>query len=449
VNLSITKLFHFTLSCPLNLPYCLGSLDLRPPVAEVMALPGGSLLMHQELPLVPTVTVDVWLPAGAVRDPVAALGTAHMVEHMIFRGSERLLPQDFDHLIECHGGESRAATSLEYAHYQITVAAEYFETAWAALADLLAAATFAPREWEWERSVILEELSQAIADPDWVIYQALMEASFESHPYARSVLGDSRAIAATTAAELRQFHRAHYDPSSWTIVVVGAVSRERAIAALTEVLSQGTHGSCPLPEIAPPLPARGVRRDELFHPMGQSSTLMLGWVTPGVADLRASLGLELLSVILGEGRTSRLVSRLREERRWVQDIGSGVMPHRHGGIFVLRAELEQQYVAIAEQQILEEIWRLHGGKITEEERLRAVRSLYHSFLFGMESPGQLAEFLGYYGMLGWHHLCCHWPDAYRQELESITTDELQALSRRYLSLESYTALSLQPSPYSP
>ncbi|NJK34044.1 MAG: insulinase family protein [Oscillatoriales cyanobacterium SM2_2_1] len=433
----------------MNLPSCVNSRAFHPSTADIISLPYGAALIHQELPLVPTVTVDVWLPAGAVRDPQTVLGAAHMVEHMIFRGSERLRPQDFDRLIERHGGQSGAATSLEYAHYQFTVATEHFEPSWAALAELLTAATFAPAEWDLERPVILEELSQAIADPDWVLYQGLMETAFSDHPYARSVLGDSASVQQTSAAELRQFHRTHYSPHQWTVVVVGAVSRERAIAALTEGVPRCSRYSCP-PMLQPAsCPVQGVRRDEICHPVSQTSTLMMGWITPGATNLRAILGLELLSVILGEGRSSRLVSRLREERQWVHDIGSGFLPHQYAGVFVLRAELELRYGAIAEQQILEELWRLHGGLILEHERQRAVRSLYHRFLFGMESPAQLAEFLGYYGMLGCHHLCRHWPNAYRQEMESITVDELQSLARRYLPLESYTVISLQPSPYFP
>ncbi|MEM8810421.1 MAG: pitrilysin family protein, partial [Cyanobacteria bacterium P01_G01_bin.38] len=186
--------------------------------ANVVRLDNGLTLIHQEIVTTPVVVADVWVKAGAIREPAEWAGMAHFLEHMVFKGTDQLLPGVFDQEIERRGGFTNAATSHDYAHFFITLAADALPDALPYLAELLLRASIPADEFVRERYVVLEEIRQAYDDPDWLGFQALAELLYPDHPYGRPVLGTPDILNQRSPEEMRCFHQAHYQPENMTVV---------------------------------------------------------------------------------------------------------------------------------------------------------------------------------------------------------------------------------------
>jgi len=385
------------------------------------------------------VTVDVWAKAGAIAEPDAWSGMAHFLEHMIFKGTDQMPPGYFDYVIESHGGVTNAATSHDYAHFFINTTAAHLPETLPCLAELLLHAAIPDDEFDRERDVVLEEIRQAQDDPDWLGFQALSELVFQTHPYGRSVLGTPNHLLRLLPEEMRAFHRAHYQPQNLTVVLVGNVPRDATLGLLETVFSEFER-SQPVPkatiEAEPPL--IGIRRNHLELPRLELARLMLGWVGPGVDRLSDAYGLDLLSVLLAGGRTSRLVRELREERQLVQDIGSSFSLQRDSSLFTITAWLEPQYLGQVEALIGDRLSQLGNSLVATDELQRIQRQLCNDFAFSTETSSQLAGLYGYYGTIAQSELSVVYPE----RIMAMQPEILQALANQYLSAYRYGAVVL-------
>lgn len=394
----------------------------------------GLTVVHQYVPHSPVVVTDVWVKAGAIAEPDEWSGMAHFLEHAIFKGTDRLAPGDFDRAIESCGGLTNAATSYDYAHFFITTAAPYFGETLPLLAELLLHAAIPDDEFHRERDVVLEEILQSRDDPDDVLFEATLQAAYQQHPYRRPVLGTEASLRGRSPAEMRCFHRFHYQPQNLTVAIVGGVCELEALDRV-ESCFQNFHPVAPYPTVRIPSepPLDRVRRQVLRFPRLELARLNLTWIGAGVDRLEDAYALDVLSVILAAGRASRLVRELREQRQWVQGIGSYFSLQRDSSLFTVSAWLEPDFLQAVEQAVLHGIHQLHEEPIREDELQRAQRQLCNDFAFSTETPAQLAGLYGYYQTLSRADLAT----AYPQQVRALTPETLRQVARQYLSLDRY------------
>jgi predicted Zn-dependent peptidase len=409
--------------------------------AAVFKLDNGLTCIHQYLPATPVVVADVWLGAGATREPEAWSGMAHFLEHMIFKGTEALPPRVFDQKIENQGGMTNAATSHDYAHFFLTTAAPYLEDTLPYLAELLLNAAIPEDEFIREREVVLEEIRSCYDDPDWIGFQALSESVYQHHPYGRSVLGTELELMQHSPEAMRCFHRAHYQPENMTVVIVGGIAQEPALELVSQSFQQFSEPSdFPLVEaIKQPLLA-GIRRQELYLPRLEQARLMMAWTGPGIEQYRSAYGLDVLSVLLAEGRSSRLVRTLREDRQLVQAVSSNFSLQRESSLFTISTWLEPQYLERVEALICAHLEELQNTPISPGELSRCQRLLCNDYAFSTEAPNQLAGLYGYYNTLAEAHIAISYPE----HIQSFDAEELQQLAQQYLSPYSYAVTVLKP-----
>lgn len=409
--------------------------------ASVFKLDSGLTVIHHYLPAIPVAVVDVWVKAGAIAEPDEWSGMAHFLEHMIFKGTAQIAPGIFDQAIENRGGVTNAATSHDYAHYFITTASEHLEETFPYLAELLLNAAIPDQEFDRERDVVLEEIRQAYDNPDWVGFQALVESVYQRHPYGRSVLGTEEKLLQFSPEAMRCFHRAHYQPENMTVVIVGDIAQNRAL----ELIERTFHPFPKRPdyrqfeaEAEPPMTE--IRRQELRLPRLEQARLMLAWTGPGISQLQDAYGLDLLSVLLAEGRTSRLVRELREERNLVQAVGSGYSLQRDSGLFTISAWLEPENLERVEAIICDRLSELLSSPVSDAELARCKRLLCNDYAFSTETPSQLAGLYGYYGTLAQAEVSAVYPE----KIQSFEPEELRCLASQYLSPYHYAATVLKP-----
>lgn len=404
-------------------------------------LENGLTVIHHRIPASPVVAVDVWVKAGAITEPEPWSGMAHFLEHMIFKGTDRLPPGIFDQVIENRGGVTNAATSHDYAHYFINTTASHLVDTLPCLADLLLNAAIPNDEFERERDVVLEEIRQSQDDPDCLGFQALMENVYQRHPYGRSVLGDTVRLRSHTPDDMRQFHRSLYRPDNMTVVVVGDVAQDPTLELIDRAFSYAdsrTEFAHTDPQAEPPI--TDVRRQELRLPRLEQARLMMAWVGPGVEQLRSAYGLDLLSVLLAGGRSSRLVRELREERQLVQGIHSAFSLQRDSSLFTINAWLEPQDIDEVEARICDRLAELVAEPISDVELNRYQRLLCNDYAFSTETSSQLAGLYGYYNTIAQAELSITYP----HQIRTFSAEELQGLASRFLSPTRYAVTVLKP-----
>jgi zinc protease len=409
--------------------------------ATVNHLDNGLTLIHHPMPTTPVVVADVWVQAGARAEPDDWTGMAHFLEHMIFKGTDTLLPGQFDYAIEAQGGMSNAATSHDYAHFYMTVAADHLPDTLPYLADLVLHAAIPADEFVRERHVVLEELRQAQDDPDWLGLQALSEQVYPTHPYGRSVLGAVAHLEGFSPETMRCFHQAHYQPENMTVVITGGIPLEPTLEMMRHSF-RGFPSPVPCPTAPEALAQRwqGVRRQTLHLPRLEQARLLMAWTGPGIDQLDAACGMDLLSALLAEGRSSRLVRELREERQWVLDISSGFSLQKEASLFTLQMWLTPDKVTAVEALIRDRLAALTYVPIDAAELMRAKRLLCNDFAFSIETPGQLAGLYGYYSTVG------NPEDSYTytERVQAHTSSSLAALAQRFLSPDTYAVTVLLP-----
>ncbi|MFN4875425.1 MAG: M16 family metallopeptidase [Aphanizomenon sp.] len=408
---------------------------------SVIKLDHGLTLIHQQISTTPIVVADVWVGAGTNLEPEPWFGMAHFLEHMIFKGTPNLLPGEFDYHIEKIGGVSSAATSHDYAHYSITTAANYLEDTLPYLGELLLNAAIPDDEFIRERDVVLEEIRSYNDDPDRLGFQSLVKNVYQNHPYGRSVLGTEPELMQHSPEAMRRFYRNYYQPENMTVVIVGGIGEKAARELVNRVFADFPERDNCLQFTKVPAPIiKGICRHELILPRLEQARLMMAWKVPGVEEFRAVHGLELLSAVLGEGRISRLVSDLREEKQLVQDIRCDFSLQQESSLFTITAWLESEYLELVENLICSHLEKLQNQEISQQELNRIRRFLCNDFAFSTETPNQLSSFYGFYHTIAQAELVTNYP----QEIQSFNPQELQKIAQQYLSPANYAVTILQP-----
>ncbi|MGK7924947.1 MAG: M16 family metallopeptidase [Spirulina sp.] len=402
--------------------------------ANTFRLNNGLTIIHQHLPTTPVAMVDVWVKAGVSAEPDRWYGMAHFLEHMIFKGSKRVAPGEFDRAIENRGGLTNAATSHDYAHFFITTAAQYLPETLPYFADILLHASIEDEEFGRERDVVIEEIRASQDDPDWLGFQALCETIYGESLYGRSILGTEEQVRDRTPNQMRCFHKTHYQPENMTVAIVGGIDRETALSLIGDTFNDfPIRSECPPRTFCPQPILTSICRTELRLPRLEQARLMMGWTASGVSNLSEAIGLDMLSVLLAGGRSSRLVRELREEQRLVWDIASEFSLHQNSSLLTISAWLEEENLEAVEGIIRDRLQHLQTEPIAPKELNRVKRLLLNDYAFSTETPGQLAGLYGYYNTIATAELSAIYP----QGIQQMEAEELQAIAKKYLSPDKY------------
>ncbi len=406
----------------------------------VHTLPNGLTAILQQIPTAAAVTCDIWVRTGARTEPLNLAGVSHFLEHMIFKGTEKLGPGVFDSEIESRGGVTNAATSQDYTHYYITVANTHFEATLPYLSELVMGAAIPPDEYERERLVVLEEIRRSQDSPDRQAFEILTRTMYPDHPYGRPVLGTAESLKAMTADAMRAYHRERYQPANTTVVIVGGVDERTMLSAVEKQFSEF--------QAVSPLAAPAIPKPTAPLPASQSHTLarleqprlMLAWLGAPIDNLDDAIALEVLAAVLSEGRTSRLVRDLREEKGWVRSVHAYFMPQHHRGLFVIAAQADAEFVTPVEAEIRAAVRLLMDEPVSDSDLNRVKRMLRNDFIFNTESPSQLAGLYGYYSTVASLDVVLTYPE----QLQRVSASDVQRAACAYLDPDQAVTLRFVP-----
>ncbi len=409
-------------------------------------LPNGLTIVAEQMP-VEAVNLSLWVNVGSAVESDAINGMAHFLEHMVFKGTQRLDSGEFERRIEERGAVTNAATSQDYTHYYITAAPKDFAELAPLQIDVVLNASIPDDAFERERLVVLEEIRRSEDNPRRRTYQRAIETAFDTLPYRRPVLGPFEVISELKPQQMRDFHATWYQPQSITAVAVGNLPVEELIQIVadgfTEAISeQRTAQSDRLPAINPELPFTEIVRREFVDDSLQQARLVMVWRVPGLTELNQTYALDVWSAILGHGRTSRLVRDLREERGLVSHISVSNMTQRLQGTFYISAQLPVENLETVEAAIAQHIHAIQTQTVQEAEIARVQTQVANRFIFGNETPSDRAGLYGYYqSMVGDMEPAFNYPAA----IQALNTVDLQAAAQQFLSPNAYGVVVLKPS----
>ncbi len=410
---------------------------------KVHHLPNGLTIIAEQMP-VAAVNLNLWVKIGSAVELDAINGMAHFLEHIVFKGTERLASGEFERRIEERGAVTNAATSQDYTHYYITTAPKDFAELAPLQIDVVCNPSIPDDAFERERLVVLEEIRRSEDNPRRRIYRRTMETAFDILPYRRPVLGPEAVISQVTPQQMRDFHHTWYQPSSITAVAVGNLPVEELIEIIAEEFSKNSQKS----EInnqqltVSQEPAfTGIVRREFTDETVQQARLIMLWRVPGLMELDETYSLDVLAGILGHGRTSRLVHDLREERGLVTSIAVSNINNRLQGIFSISAKCEVDDLAAVEAAIAQHLYTIQTELVKESEIDRVRRRVANRFIFGNETPSDRSGLYGYYqSLIGDLEPAFNYP----QYIQAQNTNNLMQAARKYLDPNAYGVVVIKP-----
>ncbi|MBO8229974.1 peptidase M16 [Prochlorococcus marinus str. MU1404] len=352
---------------------------------------------NKELPLI---SIDIWCKAGSSFEEFDKNGTAHFLEHMIFKGSNKIMPGEFDYKIESLGGLSNASTGYDDVHYHVLVPPTNFRESLALLTNIVFSPNFNPDEFIKEKGVVIDEIKQQNDQPEERLFNYFLKRVWLSPSYANSILGTEHIIQKLGISDLEKFHRKHYTSEKICIAIAGNLSGE--IYKIFEESDLSGINKNPIfkyPYLGnlknkPSLKIRHGRELIKFDNL-EFSRIFMAWFIPNLSDQKIIIGLEILASILSVGRNSRLVKTLREDTNLVESVYVDVNAGELGGLFIIEASCEYKDIFYVEKKINKIIDEISNFKVlTFDEIKKAINIVKSNYVFNLETSTQLSSFFG-------------------------------------------------------
>lgn len=402
--------------------------------------PEGLTIIAEHLP-VDAVNFSLWVNAGSAVEADAINGMAHFLEHMVFKGTERLPEGAFERQVEARGGVTNAVTSQDYTCFYVTVAPRDFNAIAPLQIDLALNARLDAESFERERLVVLEEIRRSDDNVRRRLFRQAMTLGYAQLPYRRPVLGPAEVIQSLAPKQMYDHHRSWYHPENLTAVVVGNLPVEQMIETVAQEFATPSNlpPSAPVQAIEPSFV--DITRQTVVDPKLTQARLVLLWRVPGIQQLSQTYALDVLAKILGGGRNARLVKSLREEKQWVERISVSNLTQVWQGLFWISAQAPPENLERVEAEILRHLQQLQDEPLPASELERRQRQMVNQHLFGTESPSSRA------GLYGYHHAIAHNLEAglqYPQHIQQLTLADLQQAAQTYLSTTAYRVLTVLP-----
>ena len=347
---------------------------------------------NKDLPLI---SIDIWCKAGSSFEEVDKNGTAHFLEHMIFKGTNKLMPGEFDHKIESLGGLSNASTGYDDVHYHVLIPPINFKESLALLTNIVVSPNFDTEEFIKEKGVVIDEIKQQNDQPEERLFNYFLKRVWLSPNYANSILGTEHSIKNLEINDLVKFHSKHYTTEKVCIAIAGNLSEEIYKIFEKSDLS-GIKESPNLINLKniPSLKIRNGRESVKFDNL-EFSRIFMAWFIPNLNDQKNIIGLEILASILSVGRNSKLVKILKEDKNLVESVYVDVSAGELGGLFIIEASCEEKDIFLVEKQINKTVDEISDHKIlTLDEIRKAINIVKSNYVFNLETSTQLSSFFG-------------------------------------------------------
>jgi zinc protease len=411
-----------------------------PSSAQKRVLPNGLTIIVQEDRSAPVTSVQAWCGTGSIdENKHLGAGLSHILEHMLFKGTKTNPANAIAQKIQDVGGYINAYTSFDRTVFWIDVPKDGTAVALDVLSDAMMNSTLPETEYAKEQEVIRREFAMGMDDPDRMAGQLLFATAFHRHPYRLPVIGQLDIFNQLTRDDVMQYYKARYVPNNLTFIVVGDVEAEAVFEKLA-ALFKDHPGRSLQPVYIPGEPQQLGRRVVHQEFVTELTRLSLAWHIPEIThpDVPA---LDILSTILGDGRSSRLYRQAREESGLAYGISAFSYTPGDPGLLGIDAMTEPGKRDAAQELILKIIDEIKIAGVTSEELAKAKKiSLSHHL-------GSLTTMRGQASDLGSNWFLTrnlNFTRDYLAAVQKITPEDIRRVTGKYLTDDNLTLISLNP-----
>ena len=403
--------------------------------AQMFKLDNGQTVVIQEVKNNPIVTIDTWIKTGSIDEDDSNNGVAHFLEHLFFKGTKNHESGEFDQILETKGAITNAATSKDFTHYYVTIPSKDFDLAMELHGDMMLHPLIPRNEMEKERKVVLEEINKDLVSPTRILQENLNSMMYTTHPYKRKVIGRSDVIETITRDQVLNFYNAHYSPSNMITIVVGDVDTNHALERIKEVFNAEYKKQTKT--IYPKESQLTSQQKKVEYIKTESGYMVIGFRGTPIND-NDSYALDVLSTLLGDGRSSVLNQVLKEKKRLAFSVDAGNSTFRDDGIFYISANFEPEKCKQVQSAIFDEIKNIQDKGVSDEQLSLAKNIIERNTYYSRESITNIATEIGYTMALTND---IKFYDTYLDKIKSVSKDEVKRVANKYLG-ENRSAVSI-------
>lgn len=415
-------------------------------------LDNGLKIVVQEDHRAPVVVSQVWYRAGALDEVNGKTGVAHVLEHMMFKGTKEVPAGQFSRLMAAAGGKENAFTTQDQTTYFQQLEKSQLPLSFRLEADRMANLNFSNEEFAKEIKVVMEERRWRTEDkPQSKVSEQFNSTIYHVHPYGRPVVGWMNDLENMTADDAREWYKNWYAPNNATLVVVGDVNAPDVLKLAKQYFGKLKPHALPArkPQIEPE--QKGERR-LVVKAQAKLPYVLMGFHAPALQDADKDVdpyALEILAAVLNGNASARLNQNLVRQSQIAVDVDAGydmIQRGRHS-IFVLDGTpSEGKTVADLEAALLQEIEKIKTSGVTEEELLRVKAQVIAADVYQRDSMFYQAMQIGQLETAGfsWKLL-----NDYPAKLQAVTAEQVQAVAKKYFNQDNMTVATLDPQPIDP
>lgn len=414
----------------------------------------GLKLLVKEDHRAPVVVSQIWYKVGSSYEHDGITGVSHVLEHMMFKGTEKYSPGEFSRIISANGGRENAFTGQDYTAYFQTLEKSRLPISFELEADRMRNLVFLAEEFEKEIKVVKEERRLRTEDrPQGITYETAMATAYQTSPYRHPIVGWMSDLDNMSIKKLKVWYKQWYAPNNATIVVAGDVDAQSVRELAEKYFASLPAADVPENKPVPEVPQKGIKRVAVKRPAEVPYLIML-YKAPVLKTVREQSGeiqpwepyaLDVLAGILDGGGSARFASRLIRGKEIAASAGvSYNVAARLDTTFVISGIPSQGHsTEDLEQALREELTDLQTNLIDEKELERVKAQVVSQDIYGKDSVFYQAMTLGMLETIG---LPWHLEEEYVEQIQAVTAEQVQAVAKKYFVDDRLTVATLIPQP---
>ena len=425
---------------------CLGANAQAAGTVQEYQLENGMKVLVKADHRAPVAVSQVWYRVGSSDEHSGITGISHVLEHMMFKGTQAYPAGRFSEIIAANGGEENAFTSRDYTAYYQFMGGDRLETAFELEADRMRNLLLPEDEFDKERQVVREERFMRTDDkPESLTYERFNAIASLNGPYHNPVIGWDEDLRALTVDDLRHWYETYYSPNNATLVVVGDVEPKKILALAKKHF--GKLKPSKLPEVKPrqETPQRGERRISIHAP-AKVPYVLIGYQVPVLKTAEEAwepYALDVLAGILDGGSSSRLSKELIRKQEIAASASAGYnLTSKYQGLFLLDANPAEKYsIEEVEKALYEQVEKVRTELVSAAELKRVKAQVITSKVYELDSVRQQANQMGALESvgLGWQLM-----EEYPDRVQAITAEQVRQVAKKYLIAQHKTVAVLVP-----
>lgn len=418
------------------------SVDIQvPPLgARLVVLDNGLSVIIKEDKNAPVVSAQMWVNAGSITEGKwLGAGMSHILEHMLFKGTTTRSNSQIAQEVQDKGCQINAYTSFDRTVYYISGPSSAWMTMTDVLFDSMRNSTLPSDEYVKEQEVIRREFAMGYDNPGRMAMILMFEQAYIRHPYKFPVIGHIDVYNQLTRDDVMEYYKKMYVPQNITFVIVGDVDSHAVEAKVRELAAGWKRGPLPAPQIEPEPPQLSMREVNQESNV-ELTRLNMAWHIPDLTNPDVP-ALDVMSLILGQGRSSRLYQQIREEKSLVKSISAFAYTPGYPGIFGVSAICDPDKRQKTVDSVLEMVEQLKSKPVTQEELDKAKKSFLSDALSSRRTVEGIAAELGgnYFATRD-----LDFTTGFLEDIQKVTAADVMRVAKEYLKESNLTVTSLNP-----